>query len=150
MKEPKRYDLKSSPLFLAVEQGDVAATLRALNKGESVNIRDRDGNTPLIRASFLGKVDIVRTLLDHGADVNAVNDIGWSGLHFAAQENQELVAKELVGAQAIIDLPDMNGNTPLWNAMFNTNSVVASFLIALGANLDRANNYGISPRELGK
>jgi len=148
MKKAMKFDLKTSPLLLAVEQGDLERVSQSIGELETVDIRDRDGNTPLIRASFLGNIDLVRILLGHGAEANAVNNRGWSGLHFAAQENRENVAKLLFDAGAIVDLRDVDGNTPLSNAVFASAKEMIVFLLAKGASLDTPNDHGVSPREL--
>ena len=69
-------------------------------------------------------------------------------MHFAAQENKENVAKLLVDAGAIIDLRDIDGNTPLSNAVFSRATELIAFLLEKGASLDAPNNHGVSPREL--
>lgn len=47
------------------------------------NITDELGNTPLMRAIEYGHLDIVKSLLAHGAKVTAKNDAGWTPLQFA-------------------------------------------------------------------
>ncbi len=148
MKKTMKFDLKTSPLLLAVEQGNLEGVRQAIAGLETVDIRDLDENTPLIRASFLGNTNLVRMLLGHGADANAVNKRGWCGLHFAAQENRGDIAKLLVDAGAIVDLRDLDGNTPLSNAVFSSAKEIIVFLLASGASLDTPNNHGVSPREL--
>ncbi|VDN98907.1 unnamed protein product [Rodentolepis nana] len=44
--------------------------------------------TPLIFASYHGNTSLVRTLLEMGADINAVDRNGWTALHWAAQQNR--------------------------------------------------------------
>ena len=148
MKKQIKHTLKTSPLFLALEQRDLAAVVDAISNGETVDIRDRDGNTPLVRASFLGQADVVSALISFSPDVNAVNDLGWTGLHFAAQENHVDVAKLLAAAGAMVDARDLNGNTPLWRAAFSHSKDVCSLLVSLGASVDAVNEHGVSPRNL--
>jgi len=45
-----------------------------------VNFRDQNGNTPLMHAAMHKNVDMVRFLVDNGADINAVNSNGESAL----------------------------------------------------------------------
>ena len=148
MKKLKRHDLKSSVLFLEIEQKNTKAAIEALGSGESVDIRDLDGNTPLVRAAFLGLTDLVSHLLQHGATPNAVNDRGWSALHFAAQEGHTALARLLIEAGAEVDLRDQDGNTPLSNAVFSRSTDVVRVLINVGADPNASNDHGISPQEL--
>ena len=48
-----------------------------------VNVRDGEGNTPLIIAAQNGRMDIVRLLVRHCANINAVNDQSNSALHYS-------------------------------------------------------------------
>lgn len=54
---------------------------------------DPDGYTPLHRASYSNNVPLVKLLLAHGADPNAVTEFGWTPVHSACQwTNAECVA----------------------------------------------------------
>jgi len=50
-----------------------------------VNCRDSDGYTPLHRASYNGRMNVVRVLLQRGADVDARTEDGWQPLHCACR-----------------------------------------------------------------
>lgn len=62
----------ASPLSKAVADGDLNAVLAILQNAQSADIElaDQGGNTPLIEAIQKGHVEIVRALLDSGADPN--------------------------------------------------------------------------------
>lgn len=149
MKE-QRFDLKTSPLFLAIEQGSDQAARDALAQDPGqIESRDLDGNTPLVRVGFLGNLELANELLERGADVNAKNDIGYTALHFAAQEGHAAVAKLLLAKGAEVDALDVNGNTPLSNAVYNEKLDLVRLLLDAGADADLQNEHGVSPRELG-
>lgn len=144
-----RYDLKTSPLFLAIELGKNDAALQHLESQQGqLEIQDLDGNTPLIRAGCLGNLALTQVLLLRGADVNAKNDIGYTALHFAAQEGHAAVAQQLLAKGAAVDALDDNGNTPLSNAVYNEKLDVVRLLLDAGADADLQNAHGVSPREL--
>lgn len=54
------------------------------------------GYTPLHIASHFGQVSMVRTLHDHGADVNKVTEIGYTPLHQASQQGHATIAQLLL------------------------------------------------------
>lgn len=54
-----RDDLKSSPVFLAVELRQLNQVIEHLDAGAAVEQLDIDGNSPLVRAAFLGEAGIV-------------------------------------------------------------------------------------------
>jgi len=47
---------------------------------ELINQRDGDGKAPLDICSSLGRVDMIKELLQRGAEVNAVTPKGWQKL----------------------------------------------------------------------
>jgi ankyrin repeat protein len=82
--------------------------------------------------------------------VNAQNNEGWTALHFAAQDYQAEMARWLLEHGAAVDPQDQHGNTPLWRAVFNSQGRgnMISVLLGKGADADRRNRHGVSPREL--
>jgi ankyrin repeat protein len=147
----ERFNLKSSPLLMAVELDDVDCVKLALRNGEAVDIRDLDGNTPLIRAAFLGNAAMVRVFIESGADVNAANDLGWTGLHFVAQENRHAVAQLLLEAPGVnVNALDNQGNNPLFRAVFSEAIETMRLLLRAGADLECKNRHGVSPAGLAE
>lgn len=70
-----------TPLHMACQQGQVDAAAALVNAGAPVNASDAHGNGPLWRAVFAfkqGGPELVRLLLDAGADSDAVNKAGSS------------------------------------------------------------------------
>jgi ankyrin repeat protein len=47
-----------------------------IDYGADINTIDSDGDTPLHRAASQGSLEIVKSLLDAGADVGAKNNMG--------------------------------------------------------------------------
>jgi len=58
-------------LIDAVYEGDLEKVKKLLDEGEDVNARDDYGRTPLHYASIYGIVDVVKFLVEKGADINA-------------------------------------------------------------------------------
>jgi ankyrin repeat protein len=66
-----------------------------------VNAREqRYGDTALMWAAAAGHVDVVRLLIEAGADVRAVDDEGVTALHLARANGHTEVAAALLAAGA--------------------------------------------------
>ena len=61
-------------LLDAARGGSVKAVRRLVGtKGVCIDVRNKQGNTPLLQASGRGHIEVVRVLLGAGAVVDAVN-----------------------------------------------------------------------------
>ena len=111
---------------------------------------DKDRRSALHFAAFHGKVHVAGILLQHGADIKAKDELGFTALHSAASGGYQEMAALLVNKGLPIDIPDDDNNSPLYIAIINGNILCASMLIKLGANLDHSNQEGKTPRDAAK
>ena len=106
---PNARDTFGDAVLLDVREPAMAAALVRL--GADVNVRDRDdGDTPLIRASRMGIVEIVRMLLAAHADVHARMTSGDTALSEAIRGGHDEVVALLRAAGA--DAPEVPVERP--------------------------------------
>jgi ankyrin repeat protein len=143
---------QSNPVLRAVMLRDATALSAALRAGMAVDVRDRDGRTPLHQAAIFGDVAIAEALIAAGAELAAADTQGWTPLHFAAQSWQVDVARILIVRGAPVDPVDEQGNTPLWRAAFASRGrgELIDLLLASGADRNRKNIHGTSPLDLAR
>lgn len=112
--------------------------------------RDRWGRAAAHYAAAGGDAERLRMLLAAGADPGAADGSGWTPLHFAAQARSPLAIEILLATGAAVDAADWHGNTPLWRAVFCSHGDGAAIrlLLEAGADPDRDNLHGVSPRAL--
>ncbi len=67
--------------LMVAATADIAQEL--LNAGAEVNTADEHGRTPLMRAAGVGRVDVVKLLLESGADAKAQTPAGHTAAAFA-------------------------------------------------------------------
>lgn len=93
---------QADALLRAAREGQ-ANTVKSLLVAQDVdvNVRDEQGNTPLIEAARNGHDDIVRTLLAAKADVRAKNNAGQTALMLALQGGHDQVVAALKQAGAV-------------------------------------------------
>ncbi len=71
-----------------VASGKQTAVRSKLSKSpEQVNVCAEDGNTPLHLAAKALNLDMAKLLLDHGADANSANKVGFKPIHVALYRN---------------------------------------------------------------
>jgi hypothetical protein len=140
---------KRTLLMTAVGSGHVEMVREILRYRQDVNATDSGGQTALgslfnfwFRES--ATVEILKTLIAVGADVNRANNIGTSPISQVCGGSPELV-RLLKRAGANLNVRDLNGETPLMSC-WDVSSVQA--LIDAGANLKARNGKGLTARQL--
>lgn len=104
-------------------------------KNVNINALDQDGRTALMYASFNGYTDIVRFLLEHGADVDLSDYLGRTALLFASSGAFPETVKLLLDHNAdpnIADKPEKY--TPLMFAAAEGHLEVVKILIKYKAD----------------
>jgi ankyrin repeat protein len=88
-----------------VIQGNLTAIKSMLHQNPAlISSQDQYGNTPLHLAAFHGHAEIVKFLIEQGADVNTQNNFGGTALLLASYSGQEEVVKILIANNAKVDL----------------------------------------------
>ena len=93
-----------------------------------VDIVDGDDWTALKRAAFSNQTDVVRYLLNNGANVNKQNRWGGTALHLASIDNYTDVMRLLLEHGARKDIKDNDGDTPINLARFWSNKKAVDLL----------------------
>ena len=149
--EYRQQSARTDEMTAAVWRNDLVTVRELLHRGFSVNTKDGSGRTPLMTAAGLGRTEIVRCLLENGADVHILDSVlGASALHFAAQGGSVDTAKLLLkyGAHLNLQVP-ANGLTPLMTAVWHRNKEMAAFLLSQERiNLNLRSTFGAAARDL--
>ncbi len=121
---PARADSsRDEELFEAARRGDVEAVGRLLAAGVDVNAKSRYGATALSFASDKGRTDVVRLLLERGADPNVkdtfygATPLGWAVDHSFPEIALLLVQKGADDPASALDTAVKTKNVPLARAV---------------------------------
>ena len=112
-----------TPLHLAAYHGFLGVTRTLVERNADINARDSSGNRPLHRTMYDWysqsertqdcRLDVVKFLLDHGADPDAKNDRRWTPLHVASYYGSVRGTQLVLEHGANIHARNKKGRTPL-------------------------------------
>jgi len=126
---------------------DSNAKIKTLvDRGGNINERDpKTGKTPLHVAVDNKQTELVKSLIEKGADVNATDNEKYTPLTLAVQSNNKDVVNILIERDADVDARDSSGYTPLLWATYSGNVEIVKILIDGGADVDIDDSYGTTP-----
>jgi uncharacterized protein len=120
-------------LTMAVRDKNIRKVQTLLLRGADVNERDEGlQQTPLMWAVQVGEPKIVRLLLAHRADVNAIDDEGSTALTFAVKRGDIAIARLLLERGADPYIEDAQGNTALMLAGSKGQKVMVTLIKSTG------------------
>ena len=124
-----------TPLHLAAFFGHADLVKELLNRGVYTEIRSENSmrNTALHAAAAGRKLDIMRLLLENGADAGAKQEGGWTALHAAAQNGDREMLELLLAHGADLNDRADNQQCALDLALLKGHREVAALLGELGA-----------------
>jgi len=143
---------QATPLHLASFHGGFQVAQLLLGHGVDINVRDKEGQTPL-HGSLIGLhdgiadcyIDAIRSLLEHGADVDALDNNHMTPLHVMLQYWNTRAAQLLLEHGADVGARDNNHSTPLHVASQRGNAEGARLLLEHGADVHALDNNYSTP-----
>ena len=132
---------------VAIGSGNLAAVKELVEGGADVDTVIGEGMvamTPLIKASWEGRRDIIKYLLAKGANVNAHNGDGQTALMQAVVRGFDDVVELLITGGADVKARDSRGMTAFVFAADSAALEIADVLIKHGADPDAVDSSGIT------
>uniref|UniRef100_A0A7S3UGN9 MYND-type domain-containing protein n=1 Tax=Picocystis salinarum TaxID=88271 RepID=A0A7S3UGN9_9CHLO len=143
---------KSTALHIASRCGNLKICKLLLDNGADVNARDKNSETPLMRAVEGGHLDIACILIERGSNVCAENEAGLTALHIAAALARKNFFPLLVEQGANPNCPCSKqykdwdgGRTPVHYAAHNGELDAFLSLVKLGGNPRALSKVGWPP-----
>lgn len=138
------YDHTSAPLFISCKRGNVeivdylivkcGADIEQKGFYEVSDDRSVHYVTPLWCAAVSGRLEVVKCLVRHNADVNNISDTGSTPVRSACFMTHFDIVQFLVENGADIVKPNYNGGTCLINSVQSTQ--LCGYLLENGANVN--------------
>ncbi|XP_049607902.1 histone-lysine N-methyltransferase EHMT2 isoform X1 [Syngnathus scovelli] len=138
-------------LHHAAKQGNLEIVNILLETGQvDVNAQDNGGWTPIIWAAEHKHVDVIKVLLNRGADVT-INDKELNVcLHWAAYAGNVDIAEMVLNAGCSLASVNMHGDTPLHIAAREGYLDCVTLFLSRGADIDTINREGDTPLTLAR
>lgn len=138
--------LQGQEVFRLIQEGDTDRFTALLEEQDSlVSLRDPSGNTPLHLTAYFGRTDMMRQLLEKGADVQAVNRLDRNALMFAIARNQLGTAGLLLENGIDVKAADQSGRQALhWCAMQGSPEM-CRLILSYGTNVNASDNQLRTP-----
>ena len=134
---------KNAQLIQAAKDGNLPAVQTALSEGAEVNARDTThGGTPLIWTSYNSHAEVIKLLLEKGAEINAKANNGATALMMAAYQGHTEIIKLLLEKGADVNAKSKDGITALWQAAQNGHTEVVKLLLEKGAEVNAKDTDG--------
>jgi len=124
-----------------------------LNMGINIDKRNDRGYTPLMNLIYhYMHRSFISLLINHGADMNIINNEGDTPLLMACKTGNYDLAQALIEGGADVNIGDREGNTPLIIAFCEKNYTslgrLFKYLIGHGADVNKANHKGETPMHM--
>lgn len=139
------YPAGRTALIYAIDNNNIEIVKILIESGADVNLKAKDIRllymaadnhttdfTPLMCACAYGYKEIIITLIEAGANINDVNELGWSTLILACMYARKDVVKVLIEAGADVNCRDKTMVSGLMYAVHNINPKV---IMAVNAGL---------------
>ena len=143
----ERFEDGQTPLHIAAICNHVAIEKYLLVNEADHTVQDSSGSSALHEAVRYGNIDVIKALLDSGANVNAKDNLGKTPVMIISpREKAQEIYKLLISYRADLTEKDMFGDTVLHNAiMVNSDVETVAILTNNGADINTRNKEGVTP-----
>lgn len=140
--------LRTSALFRAVIDGNTGAVRRALQAGARVDVRNRNGQTPLeVSLNCPYNTAVMQMLVEADSNIFIRSEGNNTPLHYAADLGDLEMAQALLARQADVNAVGRNGHTPLHLAVHGRSckASIVKQLLEYGADVNARASWGHTP-----
>lgn len=117
---------------------NIKTVQKAITNNTDLDIKNIDGNTPLIEALLNYRLAVAKLLIKSGADINIQNEHGYTAFMVTASNNILNIAKLLIDSGADLDVQNKDGNTALMIAEAWQNEEIVKLIKDRMEHLEKA------------
>jgi serine/threonine-protein phosphatase 6 regulatory ankyrin repeat subunit B len=141
---PERRSVEKPLLYQAAESGDMSMLENLLAKGTDLDLESRHGTfseTALHAASDAGHLNVVKRLLEHGANLESRDSRDKTALHTASEAGHLDIVKWLLEHGADLESTNYQDKTALYIASESGQLEILQFLLQNHAKPDSIATY---------
>lgn len=145
------WQSRDRQFYNAVGRGDVAAVQRLIAEGADVNAKNKDGQTPLMKAAAINHVELVTLLLNHKADRTLRDKEGSTALYYAVMDkpsgrepHKQAQLVKLLAEPSQVNLLNASERSPFFHTVKNGLDEAAQHLLSLGADVRAQDDNGMT------
>jgi len=139
----------TAEIHQAASSGDLAKVRELVEKDPAlIRLKDENGRTPLHWAARGVHFELLKFLVEKGAEVGAADASGTTALHSVAARGHFEACKMLIEKGASVKAKNADGATPFYHAATAGSREILEYLLAHGANktdLEIRNTWGRTP-----
>lgn len=140
-KEEQQNDKNFERISKAINQNNLKKINKLVSTNYNIELKGKQGETPLLYAIKRNKMEMVNVLINAGANISAVDMAGNGVLHFTLKYGvSDDVFKKFVELGADLNHKNISEYTPLHYSIIYHRYDLISFLINNGAD-PKLNNY---------
>ncbi len=129
--------------------GNLQGVRELISHGADINFANMKGVTPLMMAAHWDRVDVVRFLVENGADVRLTEKTSDRGaLMYSCLSPDPQPIELILEAGAEVNAKDRSGRTALMMAAINGILSGAELLVKAGANVNAQDEFGLTAWDL--
>lgn len=132
-------DKDEEKMITSAAKGEYSKVVSMIKKGTNINAKNRARWNALAYACKYGHGNIVKYLVEHGADVNQTVNVGSTPLQVSLNKNYYNIADYLIRNGADVNIPDITGMTALAWAAKSGDLKTVKYLVDKGADVNSKN-----------
>ena len=139
----KRYKL----IHVATRKGYATIVRKLIENGCDIEAKQKFGLNPLQLAACYGKLNVVKVLIEMGADVDSLCGGKWkqTALFDAVYQENEEIIRFLIENKANVNAEDYCKETPLFKAVYRGFERIVKLLLENGADPNFSNDRKRTP-----
>ena len=126
--------------FTCCSSGKNEQVKEFLESGIPPNARDKYNLTGLMWCGRKGQIEVAKTLIEHGAEIDAVDNTGRTALFHAVSYKRYSFVEFLASTGANTSPVDMHGWSPLDFSRCSRHKKMEAILVKLGATAEKYHN----------